>query len=133
VLLSTDIEDRVAPGAVLHTDRGDLRVDGSFRHKDGWVIAFAGVTDRSAAEELRGLVLRAEPVEDPEALWVHELIGSDVVDQHGTVLGVVREIEANPASDLLVLDSGALIPSVFVVSFDSGRVAVDVPDGLLDL
>ena len=118
---------------MLHSDRGDLRIDRSSRHRDGWVVAFAGVADRSAAEELRGLVLRAEAVEDPEALWVHELIGSDVVDQHGTLLGVVREIEANPASDLLVLDSGGLIPSVFVTSFEGGRVAVDVPEGLLEL
>lgn len=133
VLLSTDVEDRLKAGAVLHTDRGDLRVERSIPHRDGWVVTFEGVADRNAAEDLRGVVLRAEPVDDPEALWVHELIGSEVVDQTGATIGVVKEIEANPASDLLVLDSGALIPSVFVVSAGDGRVSVDVPEGLLDL
>ena len=133
MLLSTDVEDRLADGRVVHTDRGDLLVERATRHRDGWVVAFAGVADRNQAESLRGLVLRAEPVDDPEALWVHELIGSAVIDQDGAELGVVREIEANPASDLLVLDSGVLIPSVFIVSFEGGRVAVEVPEGLLDL
>ena len=133
MLLSTDVEDRLKAGAVLHTDRGDLRVERSAPHREGWVVAFEGVADRDAAEGLRGVVLRAEPVDDPDALWVHELIGSEVVDQTGTIVGVVREIEANPASDLLVLDNGALIPSVFIVSADGGRVSVEVPEGLLDL
>ena len=43
-------------------------------------------------------------------------------------------VEANPASDLLVLDGGALIPLRFVVGTVPGeRVTVAVPDGLLDL
>lgn len=133
VLLTTDVEGRLEPGAVLHTDRGDLRVERSAPHRDGWVVAFEGIADRTAAEGLRGVVLRAEPIDDPEALWVHELIGSEVVDQHGTTIGVVSEIEANPASDLLVLDTGALIPSVFVLSAGEGRVSVEVPEGLLEL
>ena len=50
------------------------------------------------------------------------------------MLGTVVSVEANPASDLLVLDGGALIPLRFVVGNEPGvRVTVDVPDGLLDL
>jgi len=47
----------------------------------------------------------------------------------------VEAVEANPASDLLVLDSGALIPVRFVTSHDAaaGVVEVDIPEGLLDL
>ena len=42
-------------------------------------------------------------------------------------------VEANPASDLLVLAGGGLVPLRFVVDHQAGvRVAVDVPDGLLD-
>ena len=133
VLLSTDLEHRLEAGAVLQTDLGELRVDRSAPHKEGWVVAFAGVADRDSAEALRGLVLRAEPVDDPEALWVHDLIGSEVVDQRGITVGLVREIEANPASDLLVLDTGGLIPTVFVTASEPGRVTVEIPEGLLDL
>ena len=46
------------------------------------------------------------------------------------LLGTVIAVEANPASDLLVLDGDRLIPLVFVVSHAPGLVVVDPPDGL---
>ena len=46
----------------------------------------------------------------PGEVWVHELIGAEVRDRAGAVLGRVVAVEANPAHDLLVLDSGALDP-----------------------
>ena len=52
--------------------------------------------------------------------------------------GPVVAVQANPASDLLELDSGALVPLRFVVGGvehdrDGRVVRVDPPDGLLDL
>ncbi len=44
-----------------------------------------------------------------------------VEDTGGTRLGTVVSVEANPASDLLVLDGGALIPLRFVVGSVPGR------------
>ena len=67
-------------------------------------------------------------------LWVHELVGAVVVDQSGVERGTVGRVVANPASDLLELDSGALVPVRFVTSLRPGvRVDVEVPDGLFDL
>ena len=88
-----------------------------------------------AADELRGSELRAEPLDDPDELWVHELIGAQVIDQSGEARGEVTAVQANPASDLLVVDDEMLIPVVFVVDIDTGAntVNVDVPDGLFDL
>ena len=86
-----------------------------------------------AADALRDTVLMAEPIDDPDGLWVHRLIGAEVVDPAGTVVGIVGAVEANPASDLLVLDTGALIPLRFVVGQEPGRLVVDLPAGLLDL
>jgi 16S rRNA processing protein RimM len=79
-------------------------------------------------------VLEAEPVDVPGTLWVHELIGAAVRDVDGTELGLVRAVEANPASDLLVLESGGLIPLRFVTEHDmaAGLLVVDIPEGLLD-
>ena len=39
----------------------------------------------------------------------------------------------NPAADLLELESGALVPVVFVVEHDAARIVIDPPDGLFDL
>ena len=87
-------------------------------------------------------MLRAAPKDgaddgDPDALWVHELVG-----RHGSSTppgvdrGRVVAVVANPASDLLELESGALVPLRFVVggveTTPAGRrVRVDPPEGLL--
>lgn len=124
---------RVEPGSVLTTDRGPLTVVSSRPHQDRHLVRFAGIEDREGAEALRGLVLSAPPLERPGTLWVHELIGTTVESSDGRELGVVEAVESNPASDLLVLADGGLIPLRFVVAHRPGeRVVVDVPDGLLD-
>ena len=64
---------------------------------------------------------------------MHDLIGSEVRDRAGVRIGTVEAVQANPAHELLVLDSGALVPVVFVVDREPGVVVVDLPEGLLDL
>jgi 16S rRNA processing protein RimM len=64
---------------------------------------------------------------------VHELVGASVRLPDGTEVGTVAEVEANPASDLLVLDSGTLVPVVFITGQEPGQVTIDPPEGLLDL
>ena len=51
----------------------------------------------------------------------------------GRELGPVLAVEANPASDLLVLDGDVLVPITFVVERGPGFVVVDPPEGLLDV
>ena len=64
---------------------------------------------------------------------MHELIGAEVRDRGGAVIGRVASVEANPAHDLLVLDKAQLVPMVFVVEHTPRCRHVDLPDGLLDL
>ena len=133
VELVTNRTERLEPGSVLRSTTGtDLEVLRSSPHQGRWIVAFAGVGDRDGAEALRDTGLCAEPLADPEALWVHELIGAQVEDREGRRHGRVEAVEANPASDLLVLDTGGLVPLRFVVGREPGRVVVDVPAGLLD-
>jgi 16S rRNA processing protein RimM len=131
----TNRSERFGPGSVLMCDGQRVVVASARRHHDRWLVRFEGVEDRTAAEALRGKTLFGEPLgEAPEGeLWVHELIGAEVRDRSGTHLGTVTAVEANPAHDLLVLDGGALVPVVFVVSYEGGIVVVDPPEGLLDL
>ncbi|HEX9546458.1 MAG TPA: ribosome maturation factor RimM, partial [Acidimicrobiales bacterium] len=110
VELVTNRTERVASGSVL----SDLVVERSRPFGDRWIVRFEGVIDFEGAERLRGTVLRAAPLDDPDVLWVHELIGDSVVTVSGRDLGVVAAVEANPASDLLVLDTGVLVPLRFV-------------------
>ena len=134
VVLTSNRNERVARGSILHTTDGQLTVRSSRPHKSGFIATFEECTDREHAENLRGTVLSADAIEDPEELWVHDLIGSIVVDQAGVERGTVVQVIDNPASDLLELDTGALVPLGFVTDVEAGvRIEVDVPDGLFDL
>lgn len=138
VVLLTNREERLAPGSVLHTERGPLTVLWSTRHLGRHIVAFEGVTSRDGADALRNTILSAEPIEDAEGGdWVHDLVGAAVVLVGATdgdePVGVVESVQENPASDLLVLDTGALVPMTFVVETTSGRVVIDPPEGLFDL
>ena len=55
-------EVRFAPGSVLQSDEGPMEVVAGRPHQATWLVAFAGVADRTAAEALRGRVLRATPI-----------------------------------------------------------------------
>jgi 16S rRNA processing protein RimM len=131
--LWTDRTERLDPGATLSTDAGELRVATSRAHQGRYLVRFEGVPDRDGAEALRGLELRAGAVQVDGALWVHELVGARVVTTTGRDIGKVAALEPNPASDLLVLEDGALVPLRFVTAHQPGvRVTVDIPDGLVD-
>jgi 16S rRNA processing protein RimM len=133
VELFTDRTERVAPGHVLETERGPLTVASSAVHGNRQVVSFEGVHDRNAAERWRGVVLHAAPLDDDDALWIHTLFGATVETVDGVVRGTVTAVEANPASDLLVLDNGQLVPLTFVVTVEANeRIVVDTPEGLFE-
>lgn len=142
VHLLTDREERVAPGSLLHTHRGPLRVQASRPHQQRHLVRFEGIADRAAAQALAGRRLFAEPIDDPDTLWAHQLIGCRVRDTQGVDRGTVVALEHNPASDLLVLDTGALVPLRFLVEGPAPTtgpppqqdvLVVDTPPGLFDL
>jgi 16S rRNA processing protein RimM len=134
VQLLSDSDARVAPGAELFTGGERLVVESSRTASNGRrVVKFTTINDRTAAESYANRVLVAHPLDDPDALWVHEMIGRRVIELDGTDRGVCVSVLANPAADLIELDSGALVPSNFVVSLDADAIVVDTPDGLFDL
>lgn len=138
-LLST-LEGRLSAGSSLQCRGAKLVVESSRPlpgrngpHGSQWLVTFAGVSTREAADGLRGAPLLAEALQDAEGMWAHQVIGCEVFDTGGIYRGTVTALQANPASDLLVLDEGALVPLRFVVAEAPGRLTVDVPEGLFDL
>jgi len=141
VKLSTNVVERVAPGSLLIAGERSprpLEVVRSQPHQHRFIVTFAGVNSKEEADALHGVTLYAEPFEDddPDTLWVHELIGQSVVEivdgverSHGRVKAVID----NPASDILELDNGGLVPLRFVVDHSTpGRLVIEPPPGLLD-
>jgi 16S rRNA processing protein RimM len=135
--LWTNRPERMLKDTLLFWSGGSLSVVASSRlpdsgGRDRWLVSFEGRASREDAESLRGVVLRAPPLDDPGVLWVDQLLGAEVFDIGGNRLGVVHAVEANPASDLLVVDDGVLIPLGFVTDVSDGRVTVDIPAGLVE-
>ncbi len=135
--LVTDRTERLAIGSQLSTRKSSghrwLVVVSASAANGRWRVRFQGIDDRTAAEALAGIELFAEPIDDPDVLWVHELIGAMVVEADGTERGRCAAVLDNPAADLLELESGALVPVTFVVSNVDGVITIDAPDGLFDL
>ena len=144
VRLLTNNPERLDPGTHLVADTSDgrrtLRVLASRPHQDRHLVTIEGVHDRSGAETLAGAILLAEPVTgDPSGYWIHDLVGAEVVDVTGTVRGNVVAVLANPASDILELDTGPLVPLRFATwvrgagpgEAQPPRLVVDGPAGLL--
>lgn len=134
VELLTDRTDRLDVGARVRAGDRWLTVLASRQLPDRWLVRFDGIDDRTAAEAIahQPLFALADDGGAADALWVHELIGTTVVDQHGVDRGACVAVVANPAHDLLELASGALVPAVFIAGVEDGIVRVTVPDGLFD-
>jgi 16S rRNA processing protein RimM len=133
VELVTNRAERAAAGVAFDSDAGTLEVARCRPFGGRWLMTLAGVDTLERAEALRGTVLRARALADGGALWVHELVGAEVTTSgDGVVVGRVAAVVANPASDLLELEDGTLVPVRFVVSHGGGQVVVDAPAGLFD-
>lgn len=151
VQVRTDDPDaRFAAGATLLTDpaeRGPLTVAASRWQNGRLMVAFEGVADRNAAEELRETLLQvdARTIPEPEGedeYHDHVLRGMAAVLVTGEPLGEVVDVLHLPHGDVLVVrrtDNGAevLVPFVKamvpVVDVAARRVEIEPPEGLLDL
>lgn len=141
VKLSTDRDERVRVGARLWAGSWWEVASSTPMFSTGadrWIVSLVGVDDRNSCERLVNRVIWAEPIDDPDAVWVHEAIGAEVVDTAGVRRGRCVAVVANPANDLLELESGALVPVNFVVSVRpndrGGFIAlIDPPAGLFEV
>jgi 16S rRNA processing protein RimM len=112
--------------------------------KDGFLAILKGVTDRNAAEALRGTELfvartRLPEPEDDE-VYVHDLIGLAVHLADGSLLGEIVDVADYGAGDLIDVKiegrkDTVLIPFAdqYVLETAEDRIVVDLPDGFLDV
>ena len=140
--LFTATPDGLPRYGVLHTKSGRKLKIAAFRPgKEGEaVIAFEGVSDRDAAEALRGVELFVEraalPQPDEDEFYHADLIGLEVQDSEGRVLGKVSALHNFGASDVLefVRADGDSVHLAFtretvpVISVAEGFIVVAVPE-----
>ena len=104
-------------------------------HKGGAVARFAEVTDRSAAEKLRGTVLTvprsAMPALEDGEYYHADLIGLAAVSPGGEPLGTIVAIENYGAGDILEIErpdrTRAMVPMTAeaVPEWNHARAVVD--------
>lgn len=76
-------------------------------HKQGFVAALCGITDRTSAAALQGrhigVAAGVLPATDEDEYYWRDLIGLDVVDGTRTMLGTVTGLLATGAHDVMVI------------------------------
>jgi len=145
----TDFPERFQNGAKVFlgaqtgtTDAVPAEITASRPHHDRWLILFAHIKDRNAAESLRDLYVLI-PEEDAMPLgehenYAHDLIGLAVYTVDGRPLGQITEILFTGANDVYVVRNASaevLIPAtrevVLSVDIAEGVMKVALPAGLI--
>lgn len=133
-------EERFRRGAVLHREGSDEPLTVASAHEDepGWLVRFAEVRDRTAADALRDAYLEAEILPGEElprgAYYWHEVIGAAVRSTDGEDLGTVVDVYRAGGAEVFVVRGEAYgefdLPAVraFIRIFAPrrGEIVVDV-------
>jgi len=112
--------------------------------KGGFTARLGGVETKEEGDAIKGLRLfarRDQLPSLPDDEYYHtDLIGLDVYDTGGALLGQVRQVLNHGASDLLEIHGAGLQEAVLLpftlaavptVDLESGRIIADPPEGLL--
>jgi len=150
VTLSSDNPERFLPGARLHARPGRrgiagarlpeqvaLTIESVRGGEDFPIVAFREIKDRDRAEAFCGYVLEVRssqlPELDDDEFYPFDLIGLEVRDPAGAVLGRVSDALESPAHAILMVSLAgggeALVPfvqqAVTLVAVDAGYLVVD--------
>ena len=131
--LTSDRPERKLPGTRFFIGGAWRTIESIRPANDRFLVVLDGLGVREEAAKLTNEVVYGEPIDDPAALWVHDLVGARVVGVDGADFGTCVAVIDNPAHPIIETDAGTLIPIPFVSSYVDGIVSVDPPAGLVDL
>lgn len=149
-LLSSDPQRLASLADCFLADRAEknfmpVRITGSRKAKGAWILSIKGITDRDAAEKLRGCLLsvrREDAITLGQNEWfIDDLIGCEVMDRSHGYLGNLVEIIENPAHDIYMIRSSgekdllfpALKSIILDVDLETKKIMVDLPEGLYEI
>jgi 16S rRNA processing protein RimM len=122
---ASETRELFAVGAKLLVDGDEATVVGSKQARGRPVIRLDRRVARGA--EL-GVPRSALAATSDDEYYVFQLVGLEVSEQDGPLLGTVADVAPGVANDVLELDSGLLLPMVeecvLSVDLDAGRIVI---------
>ena len=122
----SDRADAFATGATLYVDGAPVKVVSSKRGSQSRpVIRLERRVERGAT---LAVPRESLPALDADEYYAFQLVGLEVEEEGGRLLGRVREVLDYPANDVLELDSGVSLPLVEAcvrkVDLEGGRIVI---------
>jgi 16S rRNA processing protein RimM len=122
---ASETRELFAAGAKLFVAGEEATVVGSKQARGRPVIRLDRRVPRGTSLEVPRSALAPT---DEDEYYVFQLVGLEVSEQGGEVLGTVRDVTPGVANDVLELDSGLLLPMVeecvLSVDLDAGSILV---------
>ncbi len=123
---ASEAEERFSRGATLFVGGTPAEVVISKRGAGGRRVIRL---DRDVPRGAELAVPRAElPEPEADTFYVFQLVGLEVEEESGRRLGTVADVENAPANDVLVLDTGLLLPlvdaCVLQIDLEAGKILV---------
>lgn len=106
------------PGVVVHAGDEEYTIRSIRMAGKDWLMVLQDVRTPEQAEQLRGLLLEVPDTTitpEPDAFFIHDLIGMQVVTDDGRELGNIREVLQPGANDVYVVEGPqgeVLIPAI---------------------
>ncbi|MAQ84831.1 MAG: 16S rRNA processing protein RimM [Maritimibacter sp.] len=137
--------EAIADYGPLWTEAGDRSFTVSITQaiKTGFAARVSGIETKEQADTLKGVRLYADrdalPVLPDDEYYHADLIGLEVRDTGGALLGRVKAVLNHGATDLLEITGPGIAEPVLLpftmqavptVDLTSGRIVADPPDGL---
>lgn len=125
----TVFKSRFDKGAPIWIHDRSYKIEASQYHKDRPLLKLKGVNTMTEAEALQWAFIEAEGVpklEEGEFL-IEDLLGLEVVEESGEILGEVEDVQDYPAHQILVIGE-ILLPLVkeFVINIDHEKRVMTV-------
>jgi 16S rRNA processing protein RimM len=113
-------------------------------HKNQLLIRLEGIDGINEAEKWIGSIVSVAeanlPALSADEYYFYQVVGLDVFDTQGNHIGKITRLTSTPGGDLYVVEGEGKehwIPAtkeiIEKIDFDSGKVIINPPEGLLDL
>lgn len=110
------------------------------KHKGNiWLASLDGVTDKNAADAMRGTLLYCDrsdlPALTEDEIYYADIVGMECIDENGQSIGIVKNVDNFGAGDLLDIHPANGSPAFYlsytketVLSVVDRRMTVRIPE-----